>query len=91
MAKRRNIVGPEIRKIRNQKKWTQEQLSAKCGIVGLDISRGTLSQIEAQIRGVSDLEMVLLAKALRVDISLLIPRLLPQWRSADRTGRFKST
>src|ERR1051326_7132192 len=50
MAKVQNIVGPQIRKLRYQQNLTQEQLAARCGIRGWDISRATLSKIEAQIR-----------------------------------------
>jgi transcriptional regulator with XRE-family HTH domain len=42
-----NLVGPQIQRIRYELGLTQEQLAARCQVVGLDISRGTLSQIEA--------------------------------------------
>ncbi|TOF00629.1 transcriptional regulator, partial [Vibrio parahaemolyticus] len=35
-----NVVGVNIRQLRKQQKITQEQLSAKCNVIGLDISRG---------------------------------------------------
>ena len=61
-----NIVGPQIQKFRYQLGLTQEQLAARCQLRGLDISRGTLSQIEAQLRCVVDSELLLLARVLRV-------------------------
>jgi len=44
----------------------QDGLAARCTRQGFDIGRGTISHIETGLCGVSDLEMVLLAKALRV-------------------------
>ena len=41
-------------------------LAAKCGVLGWDISRGTLAKIESQVRCVTDKELVVLAKALKV-------------------------
>ena len=64
-----NVVGPRVRSIRESKKLTQEELTARCNVLGWNISRGTLAKIEAQVRGVSDAEVVHLAKALRVRIA----------------------
>ena len=52
-----NVVGPQIRKLRNKLDLTQEELAARCQLHGLDISRGTLSQIEARLRRVTDSEL----------------------------------
>ena len=61
-----NIVGPQVRMRRYELGLTQEDLAAKCQLHGLDISRGTLSQIEAQLRCVTDSELLLLSQVLRV-------------------------
>src|ERR1700733_431037 len=61
-----NIVGPQIRKRRSELDLTQEQLATKCQLHGWDISRATLSQIEAQLRCVTDDELFLLAQVLEV-------------------------
>jgi transcriptional regulator with XRE-family HTH domain len=61
-----NIIGPQVRKLREKRKLTQEQFAARCQLKGFDISRGTVSQIEARIRCVKDKELFLLAKVLRV-------------------------
>jgi hypothetical protein len=37
--------------------------------LGWNISRGTLAKIESQVRGVTDFEVVLLAKALKVKVN----------------------
>ena len=69
-----NIIGKEISRLRNGLNISQEQLSAKCQRVGLDISRGTLAKIEAGVRCVSDQEALLLAQALGVGVADLFPK-----------------
>lgn len=71
MAKLQNIVGPQVRKLRYVQGITQEQLAARCGVLGWDLSRGTLSKIEAQLRCVTDREVMVLAKSLRVKLDAL--------------------
>jgi len=69
-----NIVGPQIQRLRYELGLTQEQLAARCQLKGLDISRGTLSQIEAQLRCVVDSELLMLAKVLKVSTDELLRR-----------------
>lgn len=69
----RNIVGPQIRKLRYQQGLTQELLAARCGAKGLDLSRTMLAKIENGLREVTDRELVQLARALRVDLIELFP------------------
>ena len=69
-----NVTGKQVSRLRNQLGLSQDQLSAKCQRVGLDISRGTLAKIEAGIRCVSDGEALLLAQALGVGVSELFPK-----------------
>ena len=70
----KNAVGVQIRKLRDAKGWTQEVLAARCAVAGYEISRGTLAKIEAQIRGISDVEMFVIAKVLAVTIPDLFPK-----------------
>lgn len=71
MSKKQNIVGPQVRKLRYQRNITQEALAARCGVLGWDLSRATLSKIEAQLRCVTDAELDTLARALKVEIAEL--------------------
>lgn len=73
MKHRKNIIGPVARRLRNNQGISQEALAAKCQLTGWDISREGIAKIEAQIRGVSDIEVMKLAKALRVHFSVLFP------------------
>lgn len=66
-----NVLGPRIRCLREEKSLTQEQLVARCNLLGWDISRGTLAKIEAQVRRITDNEVIRLAAALRVPIQQL--------------------
>jgi transcriptional regulator with XRE-family HTH domain len=69
----RNIVGPQLRKLRYQQGLTQELFAARCSVLGLELSRATLSKIEAQLRCVTDAELVVLAEALKVEVTALLP------------------
>ena len=73
------MVGPQVRRLRMAAGLTQDDLAARCSVAGFDIGRASVSHIETGLRGVSDLEMVLLAKALRVAITDLVPSKLPPW------------
>ena len=64
-----NIIGPQVRRIRESKKMTQEKLAEECRALGWNLSRGTLAKIEVQVRQVTDKEILLLAKVLRAEIS----------------------
>jgi transcriptional regulator with XRE-family HTH domain len=71
-----NVVGPQIRRVRLALGLTQEQLATKCQLVGLDISRATLAQIEAQFRCVVDSELWLLSRVLNTTTDSLYPHSL---------------
>jgi transcriptional regulator with XRE-family HTH domain len=70
----RNAIGVMVRRVRNQRGWTQEVLAAKCEVAGCAISRGTLAKIEAQIRTATDIETFVLASVLKVGIDSLYPK-----------------
>ncbi len=73
MQKIKNVSGPQVRKIRYQLKLSQPELAARCQRLGWDISRDIVARIELQTRWVGDFELALLANALKVPISDLIP------------------
>jgi len=68
-----NIIGPQVRRLRVRREWTQDVLATKCNLAGWDLSRGTLAKIEAQVRCVTDAEAFALAKVLRVELMELYP------------------
>lgn len=76
----RNIVGPQVRALREKGGLTQPMLAAKCQLLGWDLSRETLAKIESQIRWVADAELLCLANALKVPVQQMLP-------SGATTGR----
>ena len=66
-----NIVGENVRKVRESKGWTQEQLAAKCNLLKWNITRSTLAKIESKVRRVTDVEVKTLSEALGVNIEAL--------------------
>ena len=68
-----NVVGDQVRQIRSRHGWSQADLAATCNLAKWDVSRGTLSKIEAKLRRVTDAEVFLLAKVLQVEIAALYP------------------
>jgi transcriptional regulator with XRE-family HTH domain len=74
MTVHQNIIGSVVREIRAKKGLTQAQLVAKLNLAGWDLSRGTFSKIEAQIRCVTDIELLKLAKGIGIDAPELLRR-----------------
>src|SRR5712691_3649339 len=54
----KNAVGPAIRKFRNQRGWTQEELATKLQLKGWDCTRSWLAKVEAQLVYVKDFELL---------------------------------
>ena len=69
----RNIVGPQIRRLRTQQGFTQQVFAERCQRLGWDISRDTLAKVESQMRWLADFELAFLAEALSVPLDLLLP------------------
>jgi transcriptional regulator with XRE-family HTH domain len=79
----KNIVGAQVRRLRNASGMSQNDLAAACQRCGWDIERDTISKIEGGRRWVGDAELVELAKALRRPVVDLFPvKLLPLVRGA---------
>lgn len=67
-----NIVGANITRIRQEKGIKQKDLLAKIQSEGLDITGSCLSKIEGQTRQVTDKELIIIARALGVDIMQIL-------------------
>jgi len=72
-----NLVGPQVRKWRDQPGWSQEGLACKLQLHGWSVSRHSLAKLELGLRRVSDCELFFLARVLRVDLRDLFPRQVP--------------
>jgi DNA-binding XRE family transcriptional regulator len=69
-----NVVGPQVRRFREQQGWTQGQLAVKLQLFGWDTSRVSVTKLENQERRVPDLELFVLAKVLGITTDDLFPR-----------------
>jgi len=72
MQNPRNMVGPQVRRLRNERGLSQPKFVEVLQRKGWDISRDTLAKIEDQRRWVSDFEVAFLAEVLKVPISELV-------------------
>jgi len=70
---KKNLVGPRVRQARRdaEPKVTQLELVARLQVLGLSIDQSGLSKIENGCRPVTDIEVALLAKALKVSVDWL--------------------
>ena len=89
-----NLIGPQVKKWRTEKGWSQETLATKLQLRGWSVSRDSLANLELQRRRVPDCEMVFLAKVLDVGLEDLIPKNIslkkigPQFQSGERLALF---
>lgn len=67
-----NIVGEKVTFARTNKKMKQKELLAKLQVNGMDITSPALSKLEGQLRSVTDIEIVILAKVLDVSVLWLL-------------------
>lgn len=70
----RNIVGSRVRLARklSQPPLTQGELAARLQVLGLGVEQSSVSKIEQGLRPVSDMEVMVLAKALNVTVGWLL-------------------
>lgn len=67
----KNIIGKNVKEIREKVGITQEQLAIRLEMAGWKTNRFIVSKIERGERQVLDIEVQLLAKALGVSLNLL--------------------
>lgn len=66
-----NLIGLQVRKLREERHWTQRTLAEKLQIAGLEISRSSLAKIEARLIRVNDYELFYFARAFNVGLRQL--------------------
>lgn len=67
-----NLVGERVKEARTKAEFTQDELSKKLAKLGVSIDRAGVAKVETGIRGVLDVELVALAKALGVRVTWLL-------------------
>lgn len=69
---KKNICGDRIREARLKLRLTQSDLAAQMQINGVIIERDSISRIEIGTRFVTDYELKVFAKVLKVELSWLL-------------------
>ena len=64
----RNILGPGIRRVRESKGWSQEDVARRLQLAGWDVDRTLVARIELRTRCITDLELLALAKTFGVKL-----------------------
>jgi ribosome-binding protein aMBF1 (putative translation factor) len=65
----KNMLGPQIRRLRYARGWSQATLAIQLQLNGLDVSREVLAQMECQLHCIRDKHIFHLARALEVKAS----------------------
>ncbi|HEY5812234.1 MAG TPA: helix-turn-helix transcriptional regulator [Terrimicrobiaceae bacterium] len=81
--KRLNIIGPEVKKLRNRRGWSQSELAMELYVDGMDFAtRGKICKIEAREVRVSDEDLFYLSRALGVPADDLYPEKIRNAKNA---------
>ena len=67
-----NVSGARVRQRREELKLSQEQLSARLQLLGLDLNQKVISRVETGLRVVPDFELAYYARALDTDVLWLL-------------------
>ena len=70
----KNNIGPQVRRLRYVRGWSQSTFAAKLQIAGMETDRSGVSKIEARLVFVDDRAMMYLAEVLKVEVGELFPK-----------------
>jgi transcriptional regulator with XRE-family HTH domain len=70
-----NLVGPQIRKLRSARGWSQAKFAVQLQLKGLDMGRDVVARIECRIHCIRDRDILLFARTLGVEVSKLFSSL----------------
>lgn len=68
-----NIVGPQIRKLRVNRSWSQGKLAIELQKAGWDISRGTVAKLESGQHCVREYQLFFLMRVFEATYRELLP------------------
>lgn len=71
-GKKMNLIGTNLKRIRQEKKMSQQGLSDRLEMLAIYVCRGSVSRIEDHQRTVTDIELYGIAKVLGVSIEELM-------------------
>ncbi len=70
-SERKNRIGRRVKKIRGERRMSQQELSNKLELQGVYVCRGSVSRIEDGSRTVTDIELYAIAEVLGVGVEEL--------------------
>ena len=71
----RNVLGLQIRKLREEKGWSQADFARELQLAGWDVERTVITKIELRRRCITDYELLLMVKTLGAGLgSLALPK-----------------
>lgn len=74
MPKHFNVIGPQVRRLRSSRGWSQNDLATKLQILGMEnASRVKVAKIESRLVWIADEDLIYLSRALRVSTEELYP------------------
>jgi len=66
-GEKKNLIGANLKKLRTERKMSQQDISNKLELLGVYVCRGSVSRIEDHSRTVTDIELYAIADVLNVD------------------------
>jgi len=70
-------IGTNLKKIRNSKEWTQEQVCAKLTVIGRPMIQSTYAQIETGARNIFVSDLIALKSIFNVEFDDIFHGLVP--------------
>ena len=72
-----NLVGPQVRKLRYNRGWSQAHLAMQLQLEGLDVGREVVAQIEGQTHCVKDSQLPYFSTVFGIELIELYPHFPP--------------
>ncbi len=67
----RNALGLQIRRLREEKDWSQSDFARELQLAGWDVERSVITKIELRRRCITDYELLLMMRTLGTPLSSL--------------------
>ena len=67
----RNALGLQIRRLREERNWSQSDFARELQLAGWDVERSVITKIELRRRCITDYELLLMVRTLGVPLSSL--------------------
>lgn len=64
-----NVVGPQIKRLRRARGWSQAKLAERLQLNGLDVDRSVIAQMESKFHCIRDKDILHLARVFKVSLA----------------------